>query len=1527
MSSVYGSHISCGSTITSDTVLDSDLLNCPSTGVIIGANNIELDCQNHNVIGMRAFSTSGILVENRQNITVKNCLIQNFTFGINFNSITFSQIINSKTINNVEAGIQLVSSINNTLENNNATQNNNGFSLRESSSNNTLRSNFAKNNGRGYYLSSSSLNFLGSNLAINNGNGFVIESSNVTLIDNIGNNNGAGFQIEGHFNFLKNNSASQNSRGFGGRGSFNFFTNNLAVNNDPFGFSYSQAFNNTFFNNTANNNSWTGFDIGGNFNNITNNLANNNKLTAFTISDDFNFISSNVANGTSRVFDPRIGNEPARGILVYFDSNNNILESNLVENNIPYGIFLNPSSGSNTIKSNKIINNTIGLGLDRSSNNLIFNNFFNNTVRNAGDGGVNSWNIAKTNGTNIVGGPFLGGNFWHDYNGTDLDGDRLGDTLLPYNSSNNILAGGDFAPLVFPNITNVTFITLPPINLRITKWGTFPVIGRIIDYFIVVSNVGSEIARDLGVLELIDLTIFTLVSTDPVSSVDENTSIPTVLWDIQNLNPRETKIISYKVKLNESTPLGLKVSGGPSCVEKKIKIKECCAPFLSPEQFGKKALTSEGILRDENKGSYCSSRGDGKHSGYDFCGPNGSEVHAVYPGKVIEITTIPPNKGGGNGVRVLTTDISCVPPFVTRYNHVKPNVSKGKMVNAGDVIGTLVDQSYDPDLFVGCGDFRAHLDAKMQWDKGDFFDFDNFEKGKKTNCPMEYEECRLECPSPPGVCAICTTPIEVCSKRSGSDRNAHFKAVLNKQEACYRKTLICDRFDQSACKVIDPNYKDAIGEKFIQSNQTLIYPIHFENVGDVEALDIFVDDTLDPNLNASTVEVFAKNGSFIPLSENETVTLFERNKTKTIVIGNVTINITTPEKWTTRLEDRTIKWNLSGIELAPNASENLLFSVKPLLGLPSGTEIKNNATIQFEIFEKVTTNSALNIIDSTPPRCLVNSLPTVSTSSTIMFSWNGTDEIGELKDFTIFVSTDGGNFTQLKQTTETNTTFTGENNKTYGFICIARDTAENVEVQPAVAEATTTFNFIDADLDGVSDNIDNCPTDFNLDQADSDTDGIGDACDIDDDNDSILDVFDNCPFATNPDQTDSDTDGLGNVCDDDNDNDGIFDLDDNCPLNSNPDQIDSDNDGLGDACDDDDDNDNLLDFNDNCALIFNPDQLDFDKDGLGDVCDSDIDGDGIFNVNDACLVTPGRVEYQGCPVGDKNLVELHVIDRAKIFCGGAGSCKVPIEDAEVRVFDRNNINFQGNFTKNPSGTQYQQVYEADIGRVGSCPTDAFGKCIAGEETIGDYLVIVKFINSETGKTIYTGKPKSTTDFVDTNSDGIADLASKDFQIIKVINKDGTVDFKAGSKTTITGSILEVIYPQYVIWENETTLYPFLFTSDTDWNVNVCVYVPQGYKIVEGDCTQVFMANETKDLLFTVVETSSPEPNFKANIKVTHKGKIKNVDLEIEGKRSAKYLEAKEKGKRNSEKLASALLGLGIISTTTFSVLKRRRIAI
>ena len=59
-------------------------------------------------------------------------------------------------------------------------------------------------------------------------------------------------------------------------------------------------------------------------------------------------------------------------------------------------------------------------------------------------------------------------------------------------------------------------------------------------------------------------------------------------------------------------------------------------------------------------------------------------------------------------------------------------------------------------------------------------------------------------------------------------------------------------------------------------------------------------------------------------------------------------------------------------------------------------------------------------------------------------------------------------------------------------------------------------------------NGDNCPSDYNPDQEDTDGNGLGDACNSseDADGDDWADDLDNCPNDPNPSQSDLDSDGV-----------------------------------------------------------------------------------------------------------------------------------------------------------------------------------------------------------------------------------------------------------------------------------------------------------------------------------------------------------------------------------------------------------------
>ena len=50
-SQASATHVSCGDEITADTTLDSELIDCPNNGIVIGADNMTLDLNGHRIDG------------------------------------------------------------------------------------------------------------------------------------------------------------------------------------------------------------------------------------------------------------------------------------------------------------------------------------------------------------------------------------------------------------------------------------------------------------------------------------------------------------------------------------------------------------------------------------------------------------------------------------------------------------------------------------------------------------------------------------------------------------------------------------------------------------------------------------------------------------------------------------------------------------------------------------------------------------------------------------------------------------------------------------------------------------------------------------------------------------------------------------------------------------------------------------------------------------------------------------------------------------------------------------------------------------------------------------------------------------------------------------------------------------------------------------------------------------------------------------------------------------------------------------
>lgn len=343
----------------------------------------------------------------------------------------------------------------------------------------------------GIYLDNANYCNITDNTASSNYYGIYLKaSSGITVSNNTADLNKHGIRLlDSDLNIIVDNNCSNNldteTYGSGiqlGSSSRNKIHDNTCVNNHRWGidlFWYADE-NIVFNNNCSNNHCGIGF-YGVSNNYFYNNTCSNNDRSGFLLLG--NLLNNTIENNTCN-------SNKDHGIEVY-SSGNNTFTNNTCTSNKNNGIYLYHSSTNNTLLSNTALNNSYGIYLSYSSNNTIYNNYINNT-NNAYDDGNNVWNITKTLGTNIIGGLYLGGNYWSDYAGLDLDGDGIGDTLLPYNSSGNIQNGGDWQSLVksavhpvfdtgagtYPSIMGVHNGTIKPSHdLIVNRIYTYPCPG------------------------------------------------------------------------------------------------------------------------------------------------------------------------------------------------------------------------------------------------------------------------------------------------------------------------------------------------------------------------------------------------------------------------------------------------------------------------------------------------------------------------------------------------------------------------------------------------------------------------------------------------------------------------------------------------------------------------------------------------------------------------------------------------------------------------------------------------------------------------------------------------------------------------------------------------------------------------------------------------------------------------------------------------------------------------------------------
>jgi parallel beta-helix repeat protein len=246
------SHVSCGDTITTDATLDSDLIDCPNNGILIGADDVTLDLNGHLIAGdatefagcaqTAEICDAGVAADGRNGVTVMHGRVREFAVGVLVGTSGAGKVRNNRVLDvssarNEFLGIGMFSSVRSVVEDSSAKRSLNpddgvGMALSDARHVRVLNSSFRANAHVGIVTDSSDNLIKGNLFARNDDEGILVESGDRNQVErNRFVRNGAGITLgPGSRNVIRENHVAGGRDGIRiEKGNGNVVANNVVV--------------------------------------------------------------------------------------------------------------------------------------------------------------------------------------------------------------------------------------------------------------------------------------------------------------------------------------------------------------------------------------------------------------------------------------------------------------------------------------------------------------------------------------------------------------------------------------------------------------------------------------------------------------------------------------------------------------------------------------------------------------------------------------------------------------------------------------------------------------------------------------------------------------------------------------------------------------------------------------------------------------------------------------------------------------------------------------------------------------------------------------------------------------------------------------------------------------------------------------------------------------------------------------------------------------------------------------------------